>query len=169
MFLISEPLEAHEAKIRNLIKGDEPELAVLLAAADFERTVRRAIMCMGTSPTAIIAVRFGSKKRRTGPASKAKRKYWGLDGYRQAWADEIQTSPKQSLHNDVIKDWKALEDAFQLRHDLVHGDQGTTGIEFASTRVNAMMAATRAIYAFVASHGSDLHKPVNKRIKRRRT
>ncbi len=51
MFLVSDTLEERSAKIHRFIAEREPAIAVLLAAVDCERTIRRAVMSLGTTPT----------------------------------------------------------------------------------------------------------------------
>ncbi len=51
MFLVRDRIEARHEKIRTFMGSDDAAIAVLLAAADFERTVRRAILALGNTPT----------------------------------------------------------------------------------------------------------------------
>jgi len=51
MFLVSDGIGRREQRVRNYLT-QEPILAVLLAAGNFEWTVYRAIMCLGCEPNA---------------------------------------------------------------------------------------------------------------------
>ncbi len=64
-------------------------------------------------------------------------------------------------------DWKSLKKAFQLRHDLIHGDTGTTGLQYATRCVETLLRATQAVHNFASTQGYDLTKPIRKRLKTR--
>ena len=54
-------------------------------------------------------------------------------------------------------DWRFFrEQAFALRNKLVHGVQGTSGLGFASKRVESILSASRAVVHFAASQNADL-------------
>ena len=57
MFLINDTMEERHQTIRSFLSSD-PMIAVILAAADFEWTVRRAILALGTLPTKEIRKHF---------------------------------------------------------------------------------------------------------------
>jgi hypothetical protein len=52
--LVSDTQENRHAQIRRLLVDQKAVIAVLLAAADVEWTIRRAIIALGTSPTAYL-------------------------------------------------------------------------------------------------------------------
>jgi hypothetical protein len=142
MFLVSDTLESRQAKIRQFLT-DEPAIAVLLAAADFEWTIRRAILLLGEDPNLDI---------RETDLHKAS----GLWKYKKAWEDQVTPQHNKPLQ-DVVPDWQYLEgQAMPLRHKLIHGEQGTTSGEYAKERVDAILAATRSIVEFVEESGKNV-------------
>jgi hypothetical protein len=142
MFLVSDTLQDRQAKVRRFLT-DEPAIAVLLAAADFEWTIRRAILLLGVDPNLDI---------READLHKAS----GLGKYERAWATQVVPQHHKPLR-DVVPDWKYLEDqAMPLRHKLIHGEQGTTSGTYAQDRVEAILAATNSIVEFAAEAYKDV-------------
>jgi hypothetical protein len=150
-FLVGDSQPTRHARIKGFLTEEEPVISVILAAADFEWTVRRAILALGRSPNANI---------RTGVLAKCS----GLDKYRDAWKVEVKPRFGSGLP-EVIADWAGFRDAFGLRHRLVHGVAGTTGIDYAATRVESVLRASADLAAFAAANGIDLFArlPVRKR------
>ena len=171
VFRVDSEVEARQLKIRGFMHSGEHFVAVLLAAVDFERTVRRAIISLGVTPTKELAMKLGRRERGLGKSvSVDVRSRYGasLDGYRKAWRDEIVVGRKLDTGlNDVIPHVERLEKAINLRHELVHGDSGVVGAKHAETQVEIMMEATRAIDAFARQHGVDLTKRIKVRRKHR--
>jgi hypothetical protein len=60
-FLVTDDLDARENRIMGFLEEREPVIAILLAAADFERTVRRAILGLSTEPTKKIRKKLASE------------------------------------------------------------------------------------------------------------
>ena len=87
MFLVSDKLDGRRAKIRGFLEK-EPAIAVLLAAADFEWTIRRAILLLGKDSTTEI--------RDTDLHRVA-----GLARYERAWESQVQANHGKSLR-DVL-------------------------------------------------------------------
>ena len=143
MFLVRDTIQSRHEKIR-LFLDKEPVIAVLLAAADFEWTVRRAILTCGSSPI---------KELREGALQKCS----GLTRYAECWKNQVTPRFNKELKN-IIHDWEFFcEDAFQLRHNLIHGVQGTTGARYARMRVESMIAASKAITKFAAKNGAQIY------------
>lgn len=150
-FLIGDTQIDRHAKIRSLVASGEFVIAVLLAAADFEWTVRRAILALGTSPNADIrAVIFKDCS--------------GLAKYKSAWKDEVVPRLGKGLP-EVVPDWQHLQDAFELRHRLIHGVIRTTGAEYTKLRVERMLRSSAALANFSNAHAVDLFAriPVRRR------
>lgn len=135
MFLIKDTLEQRQNKIRSFLPG-EPVIAILLAAADFEWTVRRAIR------------RFAHKTG-NGPGPKLE-KAGGLGTYCECWAKV--TTPGLDKLDMVVQDWGSLQKSFNLRHKLIHGAQGTTGASFATPRVEVFLAASASVAKYTLEH-----------------
>jgi hypothetical protein len=118
-----------------------PAIAVLLAAADFESIVRRAIIALGHSPNADIRVEFIQCH--------------GLDAYKRIWKAEVGRVKGVGLAS-VVPNWHFFkeEKALPLRHKVIHGEQGSTGRGFATERVEAILLASSSFAEFALQHGS---------------
>jgi hypothetical protein len=169
VFLVSDDLGVREDKIRGFLEREEPAVAVLLSAADCERTIRRAILSLGSSPTLELAYRLGRPRPKAWvPPSPKPPKYGSsLSGYSKAWAAEVKPRLGVDLEEGVVTDWQGLKKAFQLRHDLIHGDTGTTGLGYARRRVEVILGAIRVVHEFAKASGYDLIQPLKRRIKPR--
>jgi hypothetical protein len=142
MFLINDTLEARHQTIRNFLLSDRM-IAVILAAADFEWTVRRAILGLGISPTKEIRRRFEAERTS------------GLKGYKEVWRYEVKPRLGRDLTN-IIPKWESFKNAFNLRHRLVHGISGTTGSTYAQQAVDVILSASKALVQYSEEH----HSPV---------
>jgi hypothetical protein len=131
----------------------ETIIAVLLAAADFEWTLRRAILALGCTPN--VDLREGILAKCT-----------GLDRYKVAWRIEVARHRGTALPS-VIPDWEKFKEAFKLRHRVIHGVDGFVSVPYAAERVNAILAATSAVAAYSNGQGADLYSrlPIRKRKK----
>ena len=152
MFLVRDTIQSRDEKIRSFL-DKESAIAVLLAAADFEWTVRRAILACGTSPMRELRERI--LRACNGPRS-----------YAQCWNKEVTPRFDKELKN-VIPDWEVFLKAFQLRHNLIHGVQGTTGVKYARKRVETIIAASKAIAEFAAENGAQIYSARIRRVKSR--
>lgn len=149
MFLVNDTLENRQ----DTIASYEPFVGVILAAADFEWTVRRAILALGSSPTKEI------RKNILGQSS-------GLENYKNAWKKEVELLTGKKL-TEIIPNWqKFKETAYPLRHRLVHGVEGTVTPEYADDSIKAMLAASKSIADFADSLGEPLY---GRRIIRRKS
>jgi hypothetical protein len=154
-FLVDDKQPERHAKIKSFLENRENVIAVLLAATDFEWTVRRAILALGTSPNADI--RIGILRHCS-----------GLGKYAEAWTKEVKRNRGKGLA-DVVPDWDEFKEAYKLRHTLVHGVSGTTGKHYAEARINLILAASAAVSAFALKHGVDLYSrlPVRQRPRKK--
>lgn len=152
-FLVGDNQQGRHAKIRGFLEQRETIIAVLLSAADFEWTVRRAILALGRSPN--VDLRTGILSRCT-----------GLDRYKEAWQLEVARHRGQTLPS-VIPDWAKFKEAFKLRHRVIHGVDGFVSTQYAAERVDAILAATSAIAKYSNSQGVDLYSrlPIRRRKK----
>ncbi len=143
MFLVSDSQSDRHTRIR-AFKGQDASIGAMLATIDFEWTVRRAILACGTSPNATI--RGGVLKRCS-----------GLDAYKTAWNKEVQPRFGKSLPT-VVQNWAYLaKEAFPLRHKLVHGIRGASGVKYSNDRRDALLGASSAIATFASDQGIDLY------------
>ena len=154
MFFVTDTLETRQSKIRSFVKT-EPAIAVLLAAMDFEWTVRRAILALGVSPTKAIHAQFGATNS------------GGLSGLNEHWKLEVTPRLRIGLPA-VVPDWNQLKTkAFVLRHKLIHGVQGNTGINFAGRVVEQILAASSAVAKFAEANGAPVYGINIRRLKPR--
>lgn len=171
MFRISDLPWQRRERILGFLHEGEPVVAVLLASLDFERTVRRAIIALGTSPTKVIAVRLGREDDGRGTTANLEpRKPYSsnLEGYKEAWKEEVKPRVGKSLCHDVIKKWSVLRDAFQLRHALIHGDRGSTSVTYSTPRIEIILDATLQVHDFAKLKRCNLCTKIKARYKRRR-
>jgi hypothetical protein len=151
MFLVRDTIQNRHEKIRSFL-DKEPAIAVLLAVADFEWTVRRAILACG---------RQSMRELR----ERALRQCHGPIAYAECWHREVTPRFGKELKN-IIPDWEFFrKDAFQLRHNLIHGVQGTAGIKYARKRVESMIAASKAIAEAAAENGAQIYGARIRRVK----
>lgn len=140
MFLVNDTLAQRQRRI----KSYEPYVAVLLAAADFEWTIRRGILALGVSPTK--AIREGVLKRCS-----------GLEAYKRVWNKEVKPFTKKGLI-DVVPNWSYFKDkAYPLRHRLIHGVDGSVTPGYAKDRIESILAASKAIVEFAENNGEPIY------------
>jgi hypothetical protein len=143
MFLVSDTPKARHEKIRSFLER-EPVIAVLLAAVDFEWTVRRAILALGRNPTKFI---------RENVINRAS----GLGDYKDSWRDEVKPSFRVGLA-EVIPAWEFFKtEAYPLRNRLVHGVSGVVGTAYAAERVEAILKASAALVTFAECHKEPIY------------
>lgn len=152
MFFINDTLEKRQEYIRSFAERGEFVVAVLLAATDFEWTVRRAIIALGSSPTAAIKDYGGALYRRH-----------GLSDYKEAW--RIEVKPKHHVNlADLVPTWQFFsESAYKLRHTLVHGTHGSVSEKYAKPRIEAILNASKAIIEFASAKNVDLYSRIKVR------
>ncbi len=151
MFLVSDTFTKRQKRIR-AFKDDDIFIGVLLSTMDFEWTLRRAIIALG--------YRRNSFVRNQVLASCS-----GLGRYKEAWKQEVYPRQKVALPT-IISDWKFLkEQAFPLRHRLVHGVSGGTGRKYAVDRRECLLDASGALVNFAAKRGVDLYARLSVRRK----
>ena len=145
-FLVSGLQSQRHAEIRSYLTNDEAIIAALLAAVDFEWTVRRVLDHASLGDPGLTKDQHVS----------------GLDGYARAWARVLKTAHAKKLQ-DVVPDWEALKKAYQLRHDIIHGRQGSSGLGYVTIRVSCILAASEAVAGYGRELGADPYKRLRKR------
>jgi len=154
MFHVNDTREGRKNEISGYIKEGNQCVAVLLATADFEWTIRRAIMALCPLPTSIVK-------------EFILRNCSGPDSYGKVWNDLIANNkglnfPKYSQDSlrlsKLIPHWVFFKKAYDLRHKIIHGVQGTTGLSFANNQVQYILDATDIIIDFCTLNGVDLYK-----------
>lgn len=147
-FLVGDTQQQRHDRIRSYIRRREHVIAALLAAADFEWTVRRVILAFSRQPNTKVRSDLSTCS--------------GLPRYKTKWAEHL--AHLGSGLDDVVGDWAAFGNAYKLRHKLIHGERGHAGGHYAKTRIKTILSASAAVAAFAESHGH----PINRRLPVRR-
>ena len=142
MFLATDMPDRRHKKIRSFLPK-EPVIAILLAAVDFEWTVRRAVIALGTNSNRHIRDTILNRCH-------------SADDYKKAWAAEVKPRLPKGLP-EVVPNWKFLkEEAYFMRHRVVHGLYGMPNSKKAEERSEAFLAASNAIHEFALLHGEQI-------------
>jgi hypothetical protein len=106
MFLASDRRQHREHKVRSYLDS-EPSLSLLLGAVNFEWTVCRAVLFLSQSPNVELRARMAD--------------FYSLDAYKDLWKLEVMSARQCSPLADIVRNWRAVRDAFKARNILVHG------------------------------------------------
>lgn len=158
MFFVSDSQQSRHDLIESFLKEDSATIAVILAAIDFEWTIRRAILALGCSPTKYIRLEvLGNKNQRGGP-----------DAYKKAWNDEPFKYLGKRI-DEAIPHWSKLTDpvlgALRLRNQIVHGVRGSVSVQLATNKVQDFLKASKSLEQLAQKYNTSLY---NKRIVRRK-
>ena len=154
MFWVKDSREARYSRIKSFLTKKDAAIAVLLAAANLEWTLRRAIMLLTRSARAAVRTKLEQCA--------------GLSKYESTWNDEVFPHYKKKL-SVVVTNWKEISERkgnskrkgkFQLRHDLIHGSVGTCSVTFARSHVEAFLLAASDVdrFCLCEAHGKDIYK-----------
>lgn len=145
-FLVGEPQEVRHARIVELLTTDGAVIAALLAAADFEWTIRRCIYALGCSPTAQLReIRVA-----------------GLNGYAKLWAKEVARGGEPQLLA-LLPPIALVERAMALRHELIHGVRRSTGAQYATHQVQTLLNASKLLSEYAKLRGVDISSRLRSR------
>ena len=164
MFLVSDGNRANRRKLIEQVAGEDRVIKVLLAAIDFEWTLRRTVMALGYSPTKQLAEKM------------SKREFRHFDGIKKLWKDEvvghlgkgtptlaqvIDTTAK--MPTDARGNAPAcLQKAREFRNNIVHGNQGSCGKEYGELQADVFFAASDALAAFAMKHKKHIFKAIRR-------
>ncbi|PZO52913.1 MAG: hypothetical protein DCF16_08190 [Alphaproteobacteria bacterium] len=151
MFLVSDSIRERHKVIEKYLDTDEASIAILLAAADFERSVKRAILALGQSPTKDI------KEKLIG------RRFHGPEAFKSAWRAEVQRRHDVDLANGVVRNWSEFVQAYECRNRLIHGTTNRMTTAYASRAARKILAASSAVHKFAADRAHDLDKRIVRR------
>jgi len=141
-FLVNEEQTVRHSKIRSFLSAGEVEIGVILAAVDFEWTVRRAIILLGHSTNTVIReVALGNTS--------------SPDGYKESWKLEVSQYGGPPL-SQVVKQWGEFRKAFTLRHRLVHGVIGSASGTAGTVATETLLAASKDVAEYVLAHGANI-------------
>jgi hypothetical protein len=161
MFWVKDTCGERYSRIRSFLTKDDAAIAVLLAAANLEWTLRRAIILLTISARAAVRAKL--------------EQCHGLSSYESTWDDEVLPHHQRRL-SAVVKNWEDIsrrkgrsrrKGKFQLRHDLIHGSVGSCSVAFARSHVEAFLLAASDVETFCAERGKFIYKklPSPTRIK----
>jgi hypothetical protein len=143
MFLTSDTFHDRQARIRSFDNNDV-FIGVLLATMDFEWTLRRAIIALGYQKNSTI--------RNCVLANCT-----GIDSYKEAWKQQVKPRHGATLPS-IIPKWEFLKNqAFPLRHKLVHGIKAATGVNYARERRDCLLDASEEVVKFSKEKKIDLY------------
>jgi hypothetical protein len=155
MFLVSDTMEERHKYIRRFVVAGDASVAILLAAADFERCLKRGILALGQSPTKEI------KEKIFRPP------FHGLEAFKKAWIAEVRPLHKINLPGGVVQNWSDFVRAYNCRHSLIHGATSKMTQKFASEMTSRILAASVQLHHFAATRGKDLDKKIVRRVGKR--
>lgn len=146
MFFVSDNRKERSQMIRSMIKK-QPTIALLLAAIDFEWSLRRTIFALGVTPTKELRkVRMGGPTR-----------------YKEVWKDEVFARTGVRLPQ-VITNWDMLTTkAFPMRHKIVHGIAPYTSPEHAAELCEVFLQSATDLATFATNNGTSIFgKPIRR-------
>ena len=158
MFFVSDSQFERHKRIRSFLTDESSTIAVILAAIDFEWSIRRAILALGTSPTKhireVVFAEFNG----------------GYQNYADAWKKEVTVWLGQSLPQS-IPHWSRLaskkEGAVRLRGQIVHGAQVAVSADYARPRVDDWLNASKLLESLAVQHKTSLYKRIVRHIPRK--
>jgi len=159
MFLVGYGFEKRESRIMELL-DDEPTTAVILASVHFEWSLKRAILMLGQSPTALLRKKL-ERVWFLGPDDKDHK---GNQTVKGIWNQEISSQYKNGKIGKVIANFpKCIEDAKAARGRVIHGN-GTVSRKSAEDAVTKYLKASRKIYLFARKHNLNLDSRLKARL-----
>ena len=155
MFLYTDKQSNRHEHIRSFLLK-EPVVAVVLAATDFEWTIRRAILSLSALPTKHIKEVFNSEKK-SGPS-----------GLKDHWKKLVKPRIGVDLPS-IISNWEFLSKrAYKLRNNLVHGVEGKVTTPYATRIVDCLLEASVSVATFAEKQGDPIFGKKIKRINKRK-
>ncbi|WP_411872626.1 hypothetical protein [Vulcanococcus limneticus] len=151
MFRVSDSLENRRARIQRSIDDGESAIAFILAAADLERTVRRAIIALAAGPT--------KEVRET-----IEKKYKTIGNYEDGWRTLVEVTGRPGLR-EVVGNWDAVKKAFQTRNEIIHGKRATLSREHVTEKIEVILNATAEVTNFAEKYEVNLMARMNVRRK----
>jgi hypothetical protein len=130
MFFVNDTQERRHKFIMSFLKKDTAPIAILLAAIDFEWTVKRTILAFGTSPTKNLRACF--------------KNVYGLRRSKEKWKEEVQPRLGCSIDR-AIPQWSQVHEAFAIRDKIIHGASVPVTLEYATPHVNSILGASESL------------------------
>jgi hypothetical protein len=143
MFRVSDTFDFRKNKILGFLNQNEGGIAIILAVTNFEWTLRRSIIILSKNSS------YECRKELTNCS--------GIDNYKKLWNKLVLQHIGKTLPQ-LIVNWEMFRDSYRLRHRLVHGIIGTTGIGYTAERVNLILDATLVLVNLVESSKTSVYK-----------
>lgn len=151
MFLVKDTIKGRHKKICSFL-DTSPAIAILLAAADFEWCINRFIIGLGNVPNRDIRDEILSRSNKQGRRSYVS----GLNAYKNAW--EKVRGELEPIDRIIGFDrWLALNSAFEKRHALIHGREGTSSRGFAKNVVDTILLCSSQLNDFATDKSVPLY------------
>lgn len=129
-------------------------MAIVAAAADFERSIRRSMIMLAFShPTAYV--------RET-----IEEEYRSISKYSKAWNKFVYPEIGIRL-SEAIPSFGDIKKSFDARNKLVHGKHGAVTEAYAVKHLVVIEGGTVSITCFSANHGADLMSRMKTRHRQR--
>ncbi len=147
MFLVSDN-EEQRFKLIESFKQENSSIALIMAAINFEWTIRRIMISLSKQPNKDIRelLKYTS----------------GLERYKDVWKKAL---PNEKRLTNIISNWKDLDDQFKLRGSIVHSGNFKI-LSIVSIGVEKINKYTIELIEFSKSRGYDPYDRL--KIKRRR-
>lgn len=166
MFDYKETRADRVATLNRLFENDEG-VGILIACADFEWTVNRVVLALGTNPTKFI---------RENRMKDSKGHYvCSLDGYKYLWKVEVEP-----LHHDLLPAllekcvnikkipdydatrsvgnvWEFLNRAFDIRAELIHGHRNSVKPSTANFMFNLLLACSGVLCDYAEDNNCSIY------------
>jgi hypothetical protein len=145
MFFVRDTQEDRHLRIRGFLNAETATIAMILAIIDLEWTIRRVIDHAGS----------GDDAAKNEIVS-------GFNGYSRVWRRTFGSKQENALDH-VCGNPRKISDAFHFRNQLVHGKQGSAGVRYVETHLEAILGASRRVAHFGRERGADPFKRLRKR------
>lgn len=159
MFAVGFGSEKREKAIRRIAARDKTT-AVILAAVHFEWMLKRAILALGSSPTAVLREQLEDVY---GLETKP-----GRLGFKDVWHQEVARRFKNAALGTVLgKLTQIKQNALKIRGRVIHGNGTVRSIE-ADKAVELFLEAGSKLRDFAAKHSIDIDAKLKVRPRARR-
>ena len=164
MFLVSDGCRASRRKLIDCAAGADMVIRTILAAIDFEWTLRRVVLALGCTATKVLGVKFDDPKFRK------------IDGLKKLWKEEVCANPNvkaptlvELINHQMVpsyetkkRPWDCWNDAWSFRNRLVHGLQGSSGEKYGRNHSETLLRATDVLVDFALKNKKDVFKPIRR-------
>ena len=157
MFYVRDSYQGRRAKILQFRNDQAICIAIILAAADFEWTIRRIILSLSIIPNKVVR----EDKKYLGNCS-------GPGGYKMVWNHLISKNSKLNNPSDsedfrlesLVQDWQSFREKYEFRHGIVHGFKANLKYDEGCIALDTILQATDNIYNFSKANGYDVYTKV---------